>query len=437
MTTNTRLIAARAITQVLAHGHSLTATLDNLSQSKLSSLTLSAQDHAFVQALCYGVCRYYHRLDFILNQLLDKPLKDLELKALALVGLYQLKFMRVKPHAAVSETVYAVRKKPWAKALINALLRNYLRQQQTLEQKADNHQTAAFSHPNWLVERIQHDWPEQAETILAENNRQPPMTIRVNTAKTTLQDYLAQLTELTIPASRVEHCPSALTLDKSVNVEQLPGFSLGFASVQDSAAQIAAELLTVNSGHRVLDVCAAPGGKTSHILELQPQLSELVAIDIDAARMQRVEANLKRLNLSASARLIVGDALTPADWWDNQLFDRILLDAPCSALGVIRRHPDIKLLRSEQDITHLVALQQKLLNTVWPMLAPGGILLYATCSILKQENEQQIQTFLAQHTDAQECPFEAAWGTATTVGRQILTGDCAMDGFYYARLRKL
>jgi len=426
---NTRLIAALVLSRVLQDGQSLTAVLD----AALKSIE-SSKDRAFIQALCYGVCRYYHRLDFVLSELLDKPLKDQDVKALALVGLYQLKYMRVKPHAAVSETVLAARKKPWAKALINALLRRYLREQNSLEQKADNVQSAAVSHPDWLIKHIEQDWPQQAPKILLENNQQPPMALRVNLARISRDQYLQQSSAQGIAAVAVDFCSSAILLDKPVAVDLLPGFAEGLVSVQDVAAQLAAELLEVQPGHRVLDVCAAPGGKAAHILEYQPQLKELVAVDIDESRMQRVTENLGRSRLAAT--LVVGDAANSQDWWDGQLYDRILLDAPCSALGVIRRHPDIKLLRKAEDIKPLQALQLSILNAVWPLLASGGIMLYATCSILKQENEQQIHAFLAEHPDAVELPIDAAWGFAGSHGRQIMTGESAMDGFYYARLGK-
>ena len=426
---NTRLIAAQVLSRVLQDGQSLTAALDAALQAVESS-----KDRAFIQALCYGVCRTYHRLDFILSQLLDKPLKDQSVKALALVGLYQLKYMRVKPHAAVSETVLAARKKPWAKALINALLRSYLRDQEALEQKADNLHSSAISHPDWLIKQIEQDWPQQAPQIFQENNRQPPMALRVNLARISQDQYLQQLSGQGIEAVAVSFCTSAIILDKPVAVDLLPGFADGMISVQDTAAQLAAGLLDVQPGQRVLDVCAAPGGKAAHILETQPQLKELVAVDIEASRMHRVSDTLQRLKLPA--KLVVGDAAKPEDWWEGQLFERILLDAPCSALGVIRRHPDIKLLRRAEDIEPLQILQQNILRAVWPLLAPGGIMLYATCSILKQENEQQIEAFLGEYPDAVELPIDAEWGFAGNHGRQIMTGESSMDGFYYARIRK-
>jgi 16S rRNA (cytosine967-C5)-methyltransferase len=374
-------------------------------------------------------------LDFILSQLLEKPLKDTEIKALALVGLYQLSFMRVKSHAAVSETVSAItKKKSWAKGLLNALLRRYLREQETLEAQANRNHCAAVSHPDWLIKRIEHDWAEHAAQIFHENNQQPPMVLRVNLARTNREAYLQRLAEQDIIGSAVDFCPTAIVLDKPVAVDLLPDFFEGWVSVQDTAAQLSASLLDVQAGQRVLDLCAAPGGKTAHILESQPQLKELVAVDIEANRMQRVAENCQRLKLSPT--LIVGDAAQPESWWNGHTFERILVDAPCSALGVIRRHPDIKLLRRPEDIAVLQGLQRDILNAAWSMLASGGVLLYATCSVLKQENEQQIHDFLATHTDATELPIHAEWGIIATHGRQILTGTAAMDGFYYARLGK-
>ena len=426
---NTRLIAAKVLTSVIRDGQSLTAALNNT-----LGVVESDKDRAFIQALCYGVCRNFHRLDYILSQMLDKPLKDLDVNALALIGLYQLKFMRVKSHAAVSETVLAARKKPWAKALINALLRSYLRGQEGFEQKADNVKSALVSHPDWLIQQIEQDWPMQAQQIFQQNNEQPPMALRVNLANISQYQYLQKLRDQGIEAEAVSFCRSAILLNKPAVVDILPGFSEGWVSVQDTAAQLAAELLDVQIGHRVLDVCAAPGGKAAHILEHQPKVRELVAVDIDKLRLQRVNDNFQRLKLSA--KLIVGDASKPEDWWDGQLFDRILLDVPCSALGVIRRHPDIKLLRRAEDINTLQVLQQRIMTAVWPLLAPGGIMLYATCSILKQENEQQIEAFLATNANAIEVPINADWGLVRRYGRQILTGESVMDGFYYALIRK-
>ncbi|MGR9114659.1 MAG: 16S rRNA (cytosine(967)-C(5))-methyltransferase RsmB [Gammaproteobacteria bacterium] len=427
---NSRLQAARVLCRVLNDGQSLTAALEQFLQS-----VDSAKDKAFIQALCYGVIRQFYRLDFIISRLLSKPLKDNEIKSLALIGLYQLCYMRVKAHAAVSETVAAVpKKKSWAKPLLNAVLRSYQRQRDDLERQADAEPVALTCHPEWLLEKIEQDWPKQMHQILQANNRQAPMVLRVNLMRIGRDQYLEHLTGLDIAARAVAECPSAIALEQPLPIERLPGFADGLVSVQDSAAQLAAALLNVEAGHRVLDVCAAPGGKAAHILENQPQLGGLVAIDIEESRMLKVKENFQRLNLSSE--LIVGDAARPESWWDGKAFDRILLDAPCSASGVIRRHPDIKLLRRPEDIAQLHKLQRTILEAIWPLLAPGGVLLYATCSIFKQENEWQVTAFMNDHEDADEWAIEAHWGEARPVGRQILTGQAGMDGFYYARIRK-
>lgn len=427
MTINTRLLAAKTLVRILDSGQSLTVALE-----QTLPVLENSQEKAFMQAVCYGVCRYYYRLQFVLSQLLDKPIKDAEIYALALVGLYQLAFMRVKNHAAVSETVNACpKKKSWAKNLLNALLRRYLREQEILEKQANENPVALYSHPKWLISRLENDWGEKAAQIFQSANEPPPMILRVNGLQTTREAYLQLLKEAEIDAQAVEICSSAIRLEKPVAVTVLPNFESGMVSVQDTAAQFAAGLLELKAGQRVLDLCAAPAGKTAHILESEPNL-ECVAVDIDATRMKRVETNLQRLNLSA--QLIVGDATQPEIWWDGKLFDRILVDAPCSALGVIRRHPDIKLLRRAEDLTVLPVLQAQILNAAWSMLKEGGLLIYATCSILKAENEHQIGQFLATHSNAQEIPFEK---NPAQHGLQILTGENDCDGFYYARLRKI
>lgn len=427
---NARQLAARILLRVIKDGQSLTAALEN------GLGNAADKDRAFIQALCYGVCRYYHRLDFILSQLLAKPLrsKDADVQMLLLSGLYQIAYMRVKQHAAVSETVAAAKKKSWAKSLINGVLRQYLREQDSLELKADADEMARFSHPQWMVRRFRECWPQQAEELLAANNQPAPMVLRVNTERISRDDYLQQLTGNDIAAQAVEFCPTAIVLEQAVNVESLPGFGDGHVSVQDRAAQLASVLLEAQAGENILDLCAAPGGKTAAILEQQPQLQSLLAVDVDDARMQRVLDNLRRLQLQAQT--LVADACSPQDWANGRMFDRILLDAPCSALGVIRRHPDIKLLRRDEDIDALQKLQGQILNAAWTLLKPGGILLYATCSVLKQENEYQVEAFLNQQEDAEEIKIMADWGIERPFGRQILTGSGQMDGFYYARLRK-
>ncbi|MGR9054196.1 MAG: 16S rRNA (cytosine(967)-C(5))-methyltransferase RsmB [Gammaproteobacteria bacterium] len=426
---NARQEAARVLYRVLQDDQSLTAALESFSPSPDST-----RDQAFVQALCYGACRHFFRLDFILSRLLSKPLKDMEIKALALIGLYQLGYMRVKAHAAVSETVSAVpKKKAWARPLLNAVLRNYQRRQGELEHQAGRDPEASTEHPAWLIDRISKDWPGQAQAIFEENNKQAPMVLRVNSACNGRDAYLGLLNQAGIAADTLSECATAVALREAVSIDRLPGFTDGWVSVQDCAAQLAADLLAAEPNQRVLDVCSAPGGKAAHILETTPDAT-LVAVDISEQRIEKIKDNFKRLRLNTD--LIVGDAARPGDWWDGRPFDRILLDAPCSATGVIRRHPDIKLLRRPEDIAPLQQLQQTILEAMWPILAPGGILLYATCSILKQENEANIETFLTAHQDADEWPIAASWGNAASVGRQILTGQAGMDGFYYARIRK-
>lgn len=428
---NLRKQAAIVLAKVVKDGQSLTAALDGSLESVEES-----KDRAFIQALCYGVVRHYHRLDFMLQQLLGKPLrnKDTDIKMLLLMGIYQLHYMRVKSHAAVSETVSAAKHKSWAKSLINGVLRQYIREQESLEKKADNDPVAASSHPQWLINKISTDWPEQAGNLLLANNQQPPMVLRVNLLRTDAQAYLDLLAKQSIQAHAVPFCSSAIVLEQAVPVEKLPGFSDGMVSVQDTAAQLAAELLDVQPGQSVLDLCAAPGGKTAAILERQSEPISLLAVDIDESRLTRVRDNLQRLKLNAT--VLAGDAANPAEWVQGQVFERILLDVPCSALGVIRRHPDIKILRRESDIVELQSIQQQILTAAWDLLLPGGVLLYATCSVLKQENELQIENFLSHHTDAKELVIDAEWGLQRPCGRQILTGGSDMDGFYYARLTK-
>jgi len=423
--------AAAVLVRVVKDGQSLTVALDAVLES-----VAEPKDRAFIQALCYGVVRYYHRLDFILQQLLAKPLrnKDTDIKMLLLIGIYQLQYMRVKTHAAVSETVSAANKKSWAKSLINGVLRHYMREQEQLENQADTKALAAGSHPEWLISKIATDWPEQSQDLIAENNKQPPMVLRVNLRQSSQQDYLKLLQAQSLSAQAVPFCSSAIILDHPVAVEKLPHFSDGMVSVQDTAAQLAAELLDVHAGQSVLDLCAAPGGKTAAILERQPETLSMMAVDIDEVRLSRVKENLQRLKLEA--KLIAGNAAKPAEWVQGQLFERILVDVPCSALGVIRRHPDIKLLRRESDIAELQNIQQQILKAAWRLLVPGGVLLYATCSILKQENELQIEQFLTQQSDAEEIEIVAEWGLKRSFGRQILTGQKNMDGFYYAKLVK-
>jgi 16S rRNA (cytosine967-C5)-methyltransferase len=396
------------------------------------------RDRAMTQAMAYGVLRWYWRLEWLLSQLLQTSLKkrDVDIQACLLLGLYQLLEMRVPDHAAVAETVKLASqlKKAWAKNLINGVLRNFLRQREILLTSMQQHTVARTAHPDWLLALLQQDWPQDWEAITTANNANPPMTLRVNATLYDRTAYLARLKESGISATEASHTESGLSLTEPLSVERLPDFAMGAVSVQDAAAQLAAQLLNAQPGERVLDACAAPGGKTAHIIERQPRLAELVALDVSSERLQRVDETLKRLGLNATT--LSGDASQPSSWWDQRAFDRILLDAPCSASGVIRRHPDIKLLRRADDLSQLGMAQAQILNALWPLLKPGGMLLYATCSVLQQENSQQIQRFLATQANARLLPINAVWGHELQAGRQILPGEDGMDGFFYACIHK-
>jgi len=430
---NIRALAARILVDVNVRGASLTDAL----LARLNSLP-DIKDQALVQEICYGVCRWWWRLDAVLSLLLEKPLKDkdADIKHLMMIGLYQLEYMRVPDHAAVAETVAAcvALKKAWSKNLVNAVLRNYQRQSEQLLARLRDNPVAEFSHPQWFINAIKTGWPQRWQTILQENNARPPMVLRVNLLKTQRPDYMNQLTAAGIKSHAVAYNNCGIILDQPQPVSQLPGFQDGLVSVQDGAAQLAAALLQLAPRQRVLDVCAAPGGKTAHILESQPALKELVAVDIDTERLEKVSDNLQRLGLTA--HVVAGDGQKPEQWWDGDTFDRILLDAPCSATGVIRRHPDIKQLRKPADIQRLVENQQDVLRAVWPLLKSGGMILYATCSVMPQENEQQIRDFLHAQPDARHVNINKSWGIALEYGRQVLPGQDKMDGFYYACLTK-
>lgn len=432
---NPRAVAAKVLEEVTLNGRYLDAAL---SQALTALPREQKRDAALIQEMTYGVLRWFHQLEAIAAILLDKPLKekDRDIHLLLLIGLYQLRHMRVAQHAAVTETVEAAAslKKIWAKNLINACLRTYLREEARAQAAVAINPSASFSHPGWLIEELARDWPEDWQTILAANNAHPPMALRINLRRQTRESFLARLAQAGIAAKASPLNDTTVLLDSPVNVTELPGFAQGDVSVQDAAAQFAAVLLDAQPGERVLDACAAPGGKTGQLLEHTPGLTELVALDKDAARVDLIKENLARLGLAAT--IITGDAGAPADWWDGRPFDRILADVPCSATGVIRRHPDIKLRRRPEDLTKIVATQKRLLEGLWPLLKSGGKLLYASCSILPVENEQQLAAFLARHPEAQEVELPPGVGRKRTVGRQILPGEANMDGFYYACLRK-
>lgn len=426
-----RVAAARVIEGVL-EGNSLTTLIPY----HLASIE-DPRDRALAQEMSYGTLRYQPRLQALLDRLVPKPLKakDRDVTALLLLGCYQLLYLRVADHAAVNETAGAAKQlgKRWAVGLVNGVLRRLQREQEGLLAGLETDEVARYAMPGWILREVRQRWPESWQYRVAALNARPPMTLRINLAKTSREAYLDRLAEAGIAAEANAIAESAIDLERPLEVESLPGFEAGQVSVQDGAAQLAAGLLDLQPRQRVLDACAAPGGKSCHMLESVPQL-QLTAMDVDAERLQRVAENLTRLQLEAE--LVEGDAASPAGGWAQRLYDRILLDVPCSATGVIRRHPDIKLLRRESDIAELAALQRSILKAIWPLLKPGGRMLYVTCSILPAENEQQLNWFLVEQPDARECPIEASWGEARQLGRQIAPGEEGLDGFYYALLEK-
>jgi 16S rRNA (cytosine967-C5)-methyltransferase len=390
---------------------------------------------SMLRALSYGVVREHSLLSGLLARMMETPLNnEPELHALMLCGLHQLRSMRVATHAAVNETVEAVAVlgKDKLRGLVNAVLRRYQRERPALEALLSTHPGKQYSYPGWLSDQIQADWPQNWQAILAAGNEQGPLTLRVNRRRVSRDVYLRRLDAEGIAASAVPYADDAVMLDSPRPVDQIPHFSDGAVSVQDAAAQLAADLLDAQPGMRVLDACSAPGGKAAHLLERIDHL-DLLALDHDSERLKRVADTLGRLKLDA--QLVRGDASDTRKWWDHNYFDRILLDAPCSGSGVIRRHPDIKWLRRHTDIAQLAAVQLRMLNALWPLLAPGGVLLYATCSILRAEGESVVKSFLKSEPGAKHVPIAADWGEACAVGRRIAPGG-AFDGFYYAKLLK-
>jgi 16S rRNA (cytosine967-C5)-methyltransferase len=431
---NVRAQAAKVLNQVVEQGQSLSQALPAAQKD------LNPKDKALLQVLCYGVLRTLPRLDFFCRSLMQKPLKGKQraMHFLILVGFYQLLYTRIPSHAAVGETVDGTKalKAPGLKGMVNGVLRSFLREQEALIEKADQQDTLKYCHPGWLVKRLQSAYGEEkAASIMTENNQQAPMWLRVNNIHHTRAQYkiLLDNAELNSFNAIDNENSNALRLEKATDVYKLPGFTEGWVSVQDGAAQLAAHYLGAQENDLILDACSAPGGKTVHTLELQPLIKQMVAVDADEKRLVRVQENLDRLQLQAT--VVHGDASKPDEWWNGDLFDRILCDAPCSATGVIRRHPDIRWLRRDSDIADLVGLQKSILNALWDKLKPGGVLLYATCSILPDENELQIKGFLESRSDATLIPLSTQYNSASQ-GRQLLPNEDAMDGFYYAKLQK-
>ena len=431
-----RATAAQVVDAVVTGGRSLdVALLDGEDR-------IMAEDRALLRLLCYGALRQHWLLKFWIDKLLDRPLKkrDSVINALLAVGLYQISDTRIPDHAVVSATVEAARllKRPKHAALINAILRKFLRDR-IFEQQPSNEE-AKHNHPQWLLDALAADWPDDWRNIVSANNARAPMWLRVNARYGTAGDYIERLEAQGIEGELLAAAPQAVRLVEPRPVGTLPGFAAGQVSVQDAAAQLGAEWLLQGLNGRILDACAAPGGKSGHLLELAGAGAALTCIDIDESRLASVAENLERLGLDAT--LIAADASNPEEWWDGEPFSAILLDAPCSASGVIRRHPDIKLLRRPTDIKPLAGQQSKMLDALWPLLAPGGRLLYVTCSVLAAENDNVVARFLATNDDAQEDQVLQNYNIRDLMrdkacGQQILPGTAELDGFYFAGLVKV
>lgn len=423
---NLRSMAASAIEKVVEQGQSLSNILPPLQQK------VSDKDKALLQELCFGVLRTLPQQEWLISKLMSRPMtgKQRTIHYLIMVGFYQLLHTRIPPHAALAETVEGavVIKRPQLKGLINGVLRQFQRQQEELlTEFADSDQR--FLHPEWLLKRLQKAYPSQWQAIVEANNQRPPMWLRVNRNHHTRDEWLALLETAELNGFTHDAYPDAIRLASPAPVQSLPGFEQGWVTVQDASAQGCMTYLEPQNGDRILDLCAAPGGKTTHILEVAPKAS-VMAVDIDEQRLSRVYDNLKRLGMKAEVKQ--GDGRTPAQWCGDEQFDRILVDAPCSATGVIRRHPDIKWLRRDRDINELAQLQSEILDAVWPHLKPGGTLVYATCSVLPEENSQQVAAFLKRTSNA----TLRTTGTPDKPGIQNLPGAEDGDGFFYAKLIK-
>ena len=429
--TDTRALAAEVLADVALRGTSLRERLQP-AQSKLAD----ARDRAFLTALCNEGARWWLRFDKALDGLLQQPLRKREptLHALLVLGLVQLEILHLPPHAAVAATVEATRalQRGGFTKLANAVLRRWLRERDGLNTKLDRDPATQFAHPRWLAEALARDWPEHAGDILAGNNQPSPPMLRVNARRTTREAVVLELAEAGIRAQPHPWLRDALQIDAHADLARLPGFTKGHFSVQDGAAQCVADLLDLQDGLRVLDACAAPGGKTCQMLE-RANL-QLAALDRDPHRAASIRTNFERLGLRGNVQ--TADAGDPATWWDGKPFDRILLDAPCSATGVIRRHPDIKLHRRASDIPQLAHAQARLLEASWPLLARQGRLVYATCSVLREESERVVAGFLDAHPDARPEPCDFPVGRPAGAGWQILPGEGGLDGMYYAVIEK-
>lgn len=426
-----RAEAARALARIVFDGVSLRAAFD-----ARAARSADPRDRALLSATLFESARWWLRFDTVLDRLIDKPLppKAREIRALLVVGLVQSEILQMPGYAVVAACVDAARVLglPRHAGLVNAVLRRWLRERESLLADLDRDEVTLHAHPRWLIERLRTDWPDQFAAILDANNREAPLTLRVNRRRASRDSVLARLHAADVDARPIPLLDDAIVLGASTDVTRLPGFSEGHFSVQDGAAQRVVDLLDLGDGLRVLDACAAPGGKAAHALERAD--IELVALDSDAARLPRMRENLARLGLQAD--IVHGDAARAQDWWDGNAFDRILLDAPCSASGIIRRQPDIKLHRRASDIGVLATTQARLAGALWPMLAPNGLLLYSTCSVLRSENEAVLAGFLCAHPDARLRELPDVCGQLAGGGRQMLPASGGMDGFFYALVEK-
>ncbi len=398
---------------------------------------MSPEDAAFLRELVFGVLRRRLFLEGIVGALAARPLRRKALRArlAILAGLYQIAFLGTPAHAAVSETVNAVAGLgfPELRGFANAILRGYLRGREEIDRKLNASPETRYSFPGWLISDLAEAWGDELEPILEASNARPPFTVRVNPRLCPPERYAALLAARGLSARPVPGAPAALVVSPPVNAAELPLFAEGAVFVQDAAAQLAAPLLDPRPGEAILDACAAPGGKTTHILELCPG-ADVVAADADADRLALLSANLRRLG--QKAEVVRADAADPdLSWSPRAAYDKILIDAPCSATGVIRRHPDVKWLRTPGEIAAIAGVQRKILENMWRLLKPGGIMIYATCSIEPRENSLQIENFLARHPDCAPVPL-APDGAPARPGLQILPGRNGMDGFFYAKLAK-
>ncbi|MEP7042335.1 MAG: 16S rRNA (cytosine(967)-C(5))-methyltransferase RsmB [Dokdonella sp.] len=426
-----RAEAARALVRVVFDGVSLRGVL-----AEANPRIADPRDRALLAASLFAASRWWLRFNAALDTLTEKPLppKAREVRALLVVGMSQLGVLGLAEYAVVAACVDAARTlgQPHYAGLVNAVLRRFLRERAELDLQLDRDAVTRHAHPRWLIEAIERDWPGQSEAILAANNREASLTLRANRRRISRDQLLEKLRGVGIAAEAPAHLSDAIVLAQSTDVTRLPGYAEGEFSVQDGAAQRVVELLAAVDGQRVLDACAAPGGKAAHLLE-HAQV-DLLALDKDAARLPRIHDNLARLGLAAN--VLAGDAGEPSAWWDGRPFERILVDAPCSASGIVRRQPDIKLHRRSADIASLAQAQQRLLRGLWPLLAAGGRLVYATCSLLRVENEAVVGEFLSAHANAHALPVPESFGHEAGSGRQNLPGEGGMDGFYYALLEK-